>query len=246
MDMLAPTDADIRRDNDKVNLAYERMDEKTGHIQDRFIPESSTPAALQKKRNKEERQQFILSQLSLEAEAARLALYSDTITLANRASILAANGIEKYQQLLTQQKTQYQSALNQRARQLDGRYIFRDENDKAVHADGSAVDPAIAAGIEWNENDMTFSEHQQLQDKMLETRETIDAYHLYEIRVGEIQSDLETRKDELTAEEMQAYQDELIEGAPPLIQKELAPSDTTAIMQLDTSANNQAVMKPTF
>ena len=78
----------------------------------------------------------------LEAERARLALHSDTVDLANRASMLAASGIEKYEQLLIQQETQYNRALERNARQLNGEYtppIF------PLHQQYDAPHPAISA-----------------------------------------------------------------------------------------------------
>ena len=246
IDWLAPTESEIKLEADKRDLAYAQMGETTGRPEGRFLPNSASPQAMAAQREKEDRRTHILSRLALEMEQARLALYNQTVELVNRASMLAATGIEKYQQLLVRQETQYELALEQTARRLNGEYIFRGENDVAVYADGSTVNQAIAAGIEWNDTDMTYAEHMQWQDTMLKTRETIDEYHLYEVRVGEIQNDLKERKDDISNDEMQAYQQELIKGAPPLVQKELAPPDEATLSQSYISADNNAVMKPVF
>lgn len=224
IDMLAPTQMDAKIERDKVDLAYERMDEVTGRIQERFVPESSTPTALDKKREERERQTYMLSQLALETEKARLALYSDTVALANRASLLAANGIEQYQQLLNNQETQYQLALEQTARRLGDRYIFKDENGNAVYADGSAVDPDIAAGIEWNDNDMTYAQYQEWQDELNATRGKIQEYSDYESKVGAIQHQLEEGKDSMTAEEIEKAQQDIIDITPEEMKPSLDPS----------------------
>ena len=221
IDWLAPTESKIKLEQDKRDLADVQMGETITRPEGRFLPDSASPQAIAAQREKEDRRTYIFSRFALEMEQARLALYNQTVELANRASMLAASGIEKYQQLLNRQETQYNLALEQNARQLNGEYIFRGENDAALYADGIAVDPAIAAGIEWNDTDMTYAEHMQWQDTMLQTRETIDEYHLYEVRVGEIQNDLKERKDDISNDEMQAYQQELIKSAPAGLSKNI-------------------------
>ncbi len=237
---ITERDQQLQRNNRDYNHELSGVD--TGR-QKRFIPESATPAAQDRQREERDFRRFALHQLTLEQQAQFQRLYDETVDLARRAALLTSTAIEQLEHLLMNQHTQREDMLARATRLHDGRLVFQDENGKARFEDGTYVSAADAATIVWRDGSPTYEEQRGNAEAIAQTQEKLGVYRDYETRVGEIQHQLDTHKNDLTVDDVKRMQRDLIDGAPVDMQTKLDPSDVTSYESShDTLRPTQPVM----
>lgn len=110
--------------------------------------------------------------------------------------------------------------LDEAMRLPDGRAVFMDADNAVRTEDGKAVDPALAATLEWQGNEPSYETFVERRDRLDTANDAVTAIRGDQIELGEIREELTDRDDPASREHV----DEL-QGRIDLIGSRYAPRD---------------------
>ena len=172
-----------KRAQDLEDLNLERSGANVGRIQ-RFLVGANAPNLLQAKKDREAQQlQTLLDIMMLDQEYA--ALWQKVGDDARKTQ----NEIEDFQKELRERIAQTDTAIAQMLDDAvtlpDGRKAFMNKEGKAFTADGDAVDPDVAAGINWQDT-TPYEEFLALQDYRNRLNDANHRTQAMEVQIGDI------------------------------------------------------------
>lgn len=198
------------------DLSNETAGRDVGRIS-RFLGDNASDAISARKRGKDGADDAL--EFALMAQQSYEALLNDTWDRLRDAETAADRALQRVQDELTASTGALQTTLDRAATLPDGTRVFRDEAGQVWTEHHEAVDPALAASIEWQGYEPSYETFTIRQDAVNHDQQRLDAIRGYQVTLGEYRERMD--EGDLSRDELEAITEQIEAEMPTEVREEL-------------------------
>lgn len=220
-----------KRQRDFDDLQHELAGVDVGRMR-RFL-NADDDRSPEGKRRKQERTRRTLDDLMRDPEYARLYVtLGDRLRDAETRADAALEAIQTQLQVVLDEIALMEDAA---ARDLDGKQVFRFADGRVVYADGSEVNPDIAAGIIWSSNAPSAEDYFTAKSRSEALQDNLTEWGVYRNDVlGDVRDRYDSDDLPMSKDDLKDALDDIEQSAPDGVQVSFQDikNDTSSVMEV--------------